>query len=322
MTIRAWPEPLAPPSLPALLTATTNSALDQLATADDSLHRLRPGLYTTSDPDAAPAAARRDLVLARVAATYRTLESDYWFSHQTAALLHGLWTYRLQDRVHVTQLYPPQVRRADDSYEHRFRVTRHWTRLPRRDRTIVAGIPVTTLERTAVDCARSLSPAAALVAMDCALRHGADLRLIGQILEESRGKRGVVQARRIVALAAPGSESPGETLARFLLLEAGLPRPQTQVRVRTALGDRWIDIGWQEARVGVEFDGDVKYADLAQGDPEGVRRRQRERQAAIEDEGWRIERAGWSDVDEPSGYVLSVRRALHGRWGRLTAGPG
>ncbi|MFP3712879.1 hypothetical protein [Puerhibacterium sp. TATVAM-FAB25] len=319
MAIRTLPEPLVPPTLPTLLTGTVAEAVDLLAAADEGFHRLRPGFYATSDPAAPPATTRRELVLARVAATYRTLASEYWFSHETAALLHGLWTYRLHDRVHLTQLYPPQVRRDDASYEHRYRLTRHWTPLPRRDRTTVAGLPVTSVERTAVDCARSLRPAAALVVVDCALRHGADPRLLEQLLDESRGKRGVVQARRIIALADPGAESPGESLARFLLVEAGLPRPQTQVRVRTALGDRWIDVGWPEARVGVEFDGEVKYTDLARGDPGEVRRREHERQAAIEDEGWRIERAGWSDVDEPKGYVLTVRRALRGRWGRLAS---
>lgn len=317
--LRTPPAPLVAPALPALLRASSMLDVERLAQRERELHRLHPGLAAVQDPDAAPAVARRDLVLARVAATAQRLTTQYWFSHQTAALLHGLWTYRLADRVHLTQLHPPPVRRERDSWEHRHRLTRHWTALPERDRDRISGLPVTTLERTAVDCARSLSLAAALPLMDCALRHGADDRVIAQILEESRGKRGVVRARRVLELADAGAESPGESLVRLALIEEGLGRPETQVRVGTALGDKWVDVGWPRARVGVEFDGEVKYGELAGGDPDGVRRRQAVRQAAIEDQGWRIERAGWDDVEDPGPMLARVRGALSGRWSAFTA---
>lgn len=270
-------------------------------------------MFATSDPEAAPAIARRDLVLARVAAASESLGADHWFSHQTAALLHGLWTYRLADRVHLTQLYPPQIRRDPSSWEHRYRLTRHWTPLPARDRDVVNGLPVTTLERTAVDCARSLPLAAALVVMDCALRY-ADRAVIDEILRESRGKRGIVQARRVFEIADDGAESPGESLVRLLMIEQGFPRPETQVPVPTAHGIKWLDVAWSEARVGIEFDGEIKYALFAEGGPGGVRRREAARQSAIEAESWRIERAAWPDVDQETLFVDRVHAAFSGRW--------
>lgn len=312
--MRTRPEPLVPPSLPALLTPDALPAVERLAVRQAQLLELRPGMYTTSNPEAAPGLARRDLVLARVAAAKSSLGTDYWFSHATAALLHGLWTYRLADRVHLTQLYPPQIRREDDSWDHRYRVTRHWTRLPHRDRDVVNGLPVTTLERTAVDCARSLGPAPALVVVDSALHNGADRAIIEQILRESRGKRGVVQARRIFDLADDGAESPGESLVRLMMIEQGFPRPETQVPVETALGVKWVDVGWPEARVGIEFDGEIKYTDLADGDPEGVQRRELSRHAAIEAEGWRLTRAAWPDVDQETLFLDRVHEAFAGRW--------
>ncbi|MFC7879729.1 hypothetical protein [Isoptericola sp. NPDC057391] len=290
--------------------------IEHLAEVDAELTRLRPGLYVPASPDRVEARARRDLVLARVAAAWSSLDSDVWFSHETAALLHGMWTFRLADRVHLTQLYPPQVRREDDSWDHRFLVSRHWTPLPERDRGEAGGLPVTSMERTAVDCARTLSFEAALVVMDCALRHGADRSLVRRILDESRGKRGVVQARRVLDLADAGAESPGETLTRCGLIEAGLPRPTTQIPVLTSLGPRWLDLGWPAAKVGIEFDGEVKYTELADGDPDRVRRRERARQLAIEAEGWRIVRSDWPDIDHPHAFHVRVRRALVGR-GRL-----
>src|SRR5690606_17763849 len=169
---------LVAPALPRLLTADTVGEAERLAELEDELLRLRPGIFATTDPNGSAAIARRDLVLARTAAAWANVDSAVWFSHETAAVLRGMWTYRLADRVHLTQLYPPQVRREDNSWEHRYRVTRHWTALPPRDRDVVGGLPVTSLERTAADCARSLPLASALVVMDCALHHGADRGLV------------------------------------------------------------------------------------------------------------------------------------------------
>lgn len=319
---RPAPPPLIPPAFPPLLTARGLPEVERLAEVDAELTRLRPGIYAPPSPDAPAAVARRDLVLARVSAAWSQLDSEVWFSHETAALLHGMWTYRLSDRVHLTQLYPPQIRREDDSWDHRFLVTRHWTRLPARDRDEVAGVPVTSLERTAVDCARGLPFDAALVVMDCALRHGADRALVRRIIEESRGKRGVVQARQVLALADGGSESPGETLTRWGLVESGLPQPVTQIPVLTSLGPRWVDMGWPAARVGIEFDGEVKYTVLADGDPDEVRRRERARQRAIEEQDWRIVRSDWPDIDQPHAFHVKVRRALAGRAYRFLSGAG
>jgi hypothetical protein len=58
-------------------------------------------------------------------------------------------------------------------------------------------------------------------------------------------------------LIDPGSQSPRESYLRLLLIDAGLPRPQTQIPV---LGvDRvpvaYLDLGWPEYLVAVEYDG-------------------------------------------------------------------
>jgi very-short-patch-repair endonuclease len=54
-----------------------------------------------------------------------------------------------------------------------------------------------------------------------------------------------------------GAESPQETRTRLVLIDAGLPRPQTQIIVAP-----WrIDMGWEEFRVGVEYDGAQHWTD-------------------------------------------------------------
>ncbi|MFB9376944.1 hypothetical protein ACFFKU_02955 [Kineococcus gynurae] len=113
------------------------------------------------------------------------------------------------------------------------------------DRDEVLGIPVTSLERTLLDVARFESPLLGLATLDHALRDGlfdpADLLDRAQAF---RGERWVARARDLVRWADPGVESPGESWARLRILQAGLPRPETQVRVDRDDGRSWwLDLG-------------------------------------------------------------------------------
>lgn len=118
-------------------------------------------------------------------------------SHSTAALLHGAWTFHVPRLVHVT-----------------YAVNRH----------VVGGIPVTTKERTLADCIRTLPTAAALVTCGSLFRRGADPREVDRLMSASKGKRGIVQARRILELCDPRSVSPGESVARLAAVDVGLSR--------------------------------------------------------------------------------------------------
>ena len=70
------------------------------------------------------------------------------------------------------------------------------------------------------------------------------------------GVRGLVQLRQTLDLVDGGAESPYESLTRMLLIKAGFPRPQTQIRVIDNDGTVWrIDMGWREYLVGVDFEG-------------------------------------------------------------------
>ncbi|HWK92269.1 MAG TPA: hypothetical protein VNR17_08375 [Luteimicrobium sp.] len=126
---------------------------------------------------------------------------------------------------------------------------------------------MTSLERTLVDCARSLEPASAVVVADAALRKGADPRLVQHHLDAATGGRGVVRARTVVAFADGASESPGESLTRWFAADAGLPVPEHAIAVPTWLGVKDVDLGWPELKIGIEFDGAVKYSGGSYGDP-------------------------------------------------------
>jgi very-short-patch-repair endonuclease len=272
---------------------------------EGGLERLRKGVYLPPGEATGAADRRRVDLLRRICAAEARLDVDHWFSHTSAAVLHGCWTWKLTSAVHLTQLRPPNHAQAQDTA-----LRRHWTTLPSRDRTTVAGLPATTLERTVVDCARLLSPPQALVVADSALRGGADLARVETILREAAGKRGVVRAREVVALADPRAESPGESILRWIVLDQGLPHPEPGFDVPTRLGRLWVDLAWPEQKVAVEFDGAVKYSGGDYGDPSARVAAEKARQEALEDAGWVVVRVVWSELSDAAGLAERIRRAL------------
>ncbi|KLN34515.1 hypothetical protein FB00_11790 [Cellulosimicrobium funkei] len=271
-----------------------------------TLDRVRRGVYLPPVPDdLSPAQLRRELVLRRVSAVAERLSNAYWFSHTSAALLHGCWTWRLADVVHVTQLRPPKAAQTREPT-----LRRHWTDLPDRDRAVVTGLPVTTLERTVVDCARSLPGAQALVVADSALRAGADPAVLAVLLAEAVGGRGVQGARAVVGLADARAESPGESVVRWILHEAGLAAPVPGLEVPTWGGSLWVDLGWPEHRVAVEFDGAVKYSGGGFGDARSRLQQEKVRHDALVEAGWVVLRVVWADLGDPAAIVRRVERAL------------
>lgn len=172
--------------------------------------------------------------------------------------------------------------------------------------TSLLGFTVTALERTVVDCTMTLGPRAALVIADAALHAGTSREACLELVNQMVGRRGVVVARAVLDLADDGAESPGESLARFVVLRAGLPRPTTQVRVETHLGTFWSDFGWPEWHVLAEYDGRAKYE--ANGPASAAVIEEKRRQDAIEEAGHRVLRITKGDLSAPDRLVARVLR--------------
>ena len=145
----------------------------------------------------------------------------------------------------------------------------------------VCGIRATTPARTAFDLGRRDRRLRALIAVD-ALTNATRLRSsdVLPLVERHGGVRGLVQLREVLDLMDPGAESPQETRTRLLLIDSGLPRPQTQISV-----GRWrIDMGWEEFKVGVEYDGPQHWTVPQR------RTRDIEKYADLDFRGWRMVR--------------------------------
>jgi hypothetical protein len=133
--------------------------------------------------------------------------------------------------------------------------------------TKVCGIPVTTRTRTAFDLARHLPRGEAVARLD-ALKRATAFKADAVLLLAERypGTRGLKSLRTALPLVDAGAASPKETWLRLLLIDAGLPRPTTQLVVVESRGRRLrtLDMGWEDFMVGAEYDGDQHRTDRPQ----------------------------------------------------------
>ncbi|SDF95856.1 type IV toxin-antitoxin system AbiEi family antitoxin domain-containing protein [Klenkia brasiliensis] len=186
--------------------------------------RLRRGAFVEATAlAAADAAGERHLVEA--AAVVRTVDRPgAVLSGYSAATVWGLPTpRRLAGTVTLTD--PDQHRRG------RGYVITHGP-LPPSSTTVHRGLPVTTLARTVVDCARAWSMEEAVILADAA-RWGDRLTAaeLGAALDAAADHRGAAAARRAAGLARDGADSPLETLTRLRLHESDVDEPDLQVRI-------------------------------------------------------------------------------------------
>lgn len=81
---------------------------------------------------------------------------------------------------------------------------------------------------------------------------------VTEIARRYTGRRGIRQARNVLKYVDPGAESPRETWLRLLLIRGGLPAPATQIPIRNEYGVvvASVDMGWEELKIGAEYDGD------------------------------------------------------------------
>jgi Protein of unknown function (DUF559) len=174
--------------------------------------------------------------------------------------------------------------------------------------TIIDGVSVTTPARTVLDLGCWYPMTSAVAAIDSLARatefKTADVELLAQ---RYPGRRGIARARLAITLFDAGAQSPKETWLRLVLVNAGLPRPQTQIPVRDGTGNAiaYLDMGWEDVRVAVEYDGDQHRSDRYQYNWD-VRRSEI------------LHRLGWTVIrvvagDRPGDIVRRVKSALAAR---------
>jgi hypothetical protein len=122
---------------------------------------------------------------------------------------------------------------------------------------------VATIQRTAFDLGRHLPRLKAIQHLDALARAtGLKPEHVLPLTDQYRGARGVRRLKEALELMDAGAESPQETRTRLVLIDGGFPRPTTQIPVpNDAGGTFYLDMGWEDILVAVEYDGDHHRSD-------------------------------------------------------------
>lgn len=316
--------------LPRVLHASEQTAPRSLAVEGGS--PLLRGSVLVPEPGLSEWERRRETTLARCAAAVHACPSAVALTHESAAVLHGLSTPRLEPDIRLAVPSRPRRPRrpfavagtpGEGTRRRRREVSliRSGRALDAADIEVVLGLPVTSLERTIVDCAMDLPVRESVIVVDSGLRRLCEpdrwtgsCRYDPQVvrsallarLEAVPARRGVRRARAAISLGSPWAESPGESVLRWALAADGLPAPvlQHEVRVDDGMRRYFIDLAWPAAAVAVEFDGYSKYTgsdDL---------RSEKYREMRLAQAGWTVLRFDWHDLRSPEHVAGRVRQAL------------
>jgi very-short-patch-repair endonuclease len=288
-----------PPNLPSEFSvrAARDAGVARNRLYASDLHRPYRGLRSRDVPHDS---------IARARAYLPSLPEGATFSHHTAAQLWGMPIE--SGSTHVTVLQPANRPRAVGVTGHRA-----WGPLIIRTRQ---GLPVTTPERTWTDLAAvGVDERTLVVIADHLVRRKRPLCTVESLaLAVSRlgNRRGSRSARRALARARRGTDSPPETIVRLEIVESGLPEPRVGHRV-VHLGE-YIgtpDLAYPELRIAIEYEGEEH---------------QRDRETYLADIERReaFVRAGWTVILVTKEHLRSapelwLRRIRHARSVALAA---
>jgi very-short-patch-repair endonuclease len=179
------------------------------------------------------------------------------------------------------------------------------------DITVKHGIPVTTVERTIIDLTDLLRSDRVLRAIREAEYLGLlDHPTLDAAVQRANGRKRLAVLSEARARHTPGQIVKEELEHRFqeLIHAAGLPKPQTNVKVRTWRRTYEVDCLWRAEGVAVELDGRAAHARAAAFEED------RARDAALTAIGLRPLRFTWQRVTREGHEVLAeVTAILRGR---------
>lgn len=244
---------------------------------------------------------------------YAELLPGAFFSHVTAAQLHGIpLPYGLQrdTDIHLS-------RNRGLAMPRRKRVTGHRLELDPGELTTVSKLPVTSLPRTLLDLAAQLSIDDLVVMGDWMIsEHHRNFgkRRIAQVplkdlrryAEGKAADRGLRKLRAGIELMRVGVDSPQETRVRLELHRARLPEFTPNTAIMDAVGNPvlWVDLGCRKYRTCIEYDG-AHHLDA------GQQSRDNGRDMRTSELGWHQVKLNSHDMAQgPSWVVGKVRYAL------------
>ena len=239
----------------------------------------------------------------RIVAVAQQAQGDVVVAGMAALIMHGSVWYDEDFTIELIRGTSCSGRPAKGSVTHRLD-------LDPADIVTIDGIKVTSVIRTAFDIGRSRFASRALGYLDALARAtNLDVAALEKYTATQKGRRNVVQLRRLIPLIDRRIESPTEAWLLLTILEGGLPAPDLQIEVRDRSGEVYarIDMGYEALKIGIEYDGEHHTRP-------GQQVRDAERRARLLDDGWLMIYVDKAKLrDNPYAVLAAIRQALHRR---------
>jgi hypothetical protein len=159
---------------------------------------------------------------------------------------------------HLQDCPPSNATPAGGSHLHRSTARGRRLDITADELVSVDGILVTSPARTILDLAAELSVPDLVAAGDALMRRwGTSHEELSRALTRRLRYTGKVRARDTISILTPLSESPQESRMRAIIAIGGLPVPTPQVVVHDHHGRfvARVDLGFEECRLALEYDG-------------------------------------------------------------------
>ncbi len=260
------------------------------------LHRVNQGVYAVGHT--APTAEKRLLAAVLVCGP------DAVLSHRSAV---ALWRLRRNTRASIDVMAPNRRGRSPKGID-----AHRGDSLTPADRTVLRGIPCTTVARTLLDFAAvaptwELRKAVSEAEVRRVLNHDAVRRLVNA----RRGRRGVARLRMVIDEIHPltkWTRSDMEIAFLNMCERAQLPRPEVNVTLHPGGHSTMPDFLWRDAKLIVEADSRGFH------DTGSAFESDREREQRLQLAGWRVSRCTWRQIErEPRRLTEAIRGLLKQR---------
>jgi very-short-patch-repair endonuclease len=181
--------------------------------------------------------------------------------------------------------------------------------------TVHEGLSCTTPSRTLVDLAGALGKKSLRRAVErAAVLRLLDIAALDAAMAQASGRRGIPALRAIVAMwrgwdeELPRLRSVLEARLLTALVDAGIPLPRCNVKLKIDGELVEVDLLWEKERLAIETDGEQTHGTRA------AFQRDRWRDQVLIAAGYRVARVTWRQVkDEPAAVVARIRRMVDSR---------
>ena len=208
-----------------------------------------------------------DSLASRTQAYAQRMPSNHHFSHLTAARVNGM---RMPDgfrdgKLHVTAVGGGRAPRGANIIGHKAQtadIAPTPTGQPHVSVQVSHGLPlrVSTPVATWLDLGGTLSVRDLVIMGDGLVskrRPAATMHDLRAAVTSRKGRRGYRALCDALKLIRPRTDSARETILRLMILEAGLPEPEIDVKIVNRFGAEIAntDLGYRQYRVLIEYDG-------------------------------------------------------------------